>query len=72
VRAVLNSAISAVIVIDVNGKIIDWNPRAERLFGRTRAEALGQELAQLIIPPSYQQAHRRGCSTFRRPEKARY
>jgi PAS domain S-box-containing protein len=64
VRAVLNSAISAVIVIDVNGKIIDWNPRAERIFGWTRAEALGQELEELIIPPDYQQAHRRGLDHF--------
>jgi PAS domain S-box-containing protein len=64
VRAVLNSAISAVIVIDVNGKIVDWNPRAERIFGWTRAEALGRELAELIIPPDYRQAHRRGLEHF--------
>jgi len=64
VRAVLNSALSAVVVMDVTGRIIDWNPRAERLFGWTRAEALGQELAQLIIPPNYQQAHRRGLQHF--------
>ena len=64
VRAVLNSAISAVIVIDVMGKIIDWNPRAEGLFGWTRAEALGRELVELIIPPDYQQGHRRGLQHF--------
>jgi len=64
VRAVLDSAISAAIVIDVNGKIIDWNSRAERIFGWTRAEALGRELEELIIPPDYQQAHRRGLDHF--------
>src|SRR5688572_26511136 len=32
-RAVLNSAMSAVIVMDVGGKIIDWNLRAEKMFG---------------------------------------
>jgi PAS domain S-box-containing protein len=64
VRAVLNSALSAVIVIDAMGKIIDWNPRAERIFGWTRAEALGEELAELIIPPDYQQGHRRGLQHF--------
>src|SRR5882724_2046685 len=34
VRAVINSAISAVIVIDSVGDIIDWNARAEQMFGR--------------------------------------
>ena len=64
VRAVLNSALSAVVVMDVTGRIIDWNPRAERMFGWTRAEALGRELADTIIPAAYQQAHRRGLQHF--------
>src|SRR5439155_22821760 len=35
VRAVLDSALSAVIVIDTDGRIIDWTPRPERMFRGT-------------------------------------
>jgi len=63
-RAVLNSALSAVVVMDVNGKIIDWNARAESMFGWSRGEALGQELAATIIPQRYREAHRGGLQHF--------
>jgi PAS domain S-box-containing protein len=63
-RAVLNSALSAVVVIDAGGKIIDWNARAEKVFGWTRREALGQELAETIIPVRYREEHRRGLVRF--------
>jgi PAS domain S-box-containing protein len=63
-RAVLESALSAVIVINAQGKIIDWNPRAERMFGWTRGEVLDRELAETIIPVQHRDAHRRGLSHF--------
>jgi PAS domain S-box-containing protein len=64
VRAVLNSALSAVVVVDAWGKITDWNARAEKVFGWTRREALGQELAETIIPVRYREEHRRGLARF--------
>jgi PAS domain S-box-containing protein len=64
VRAVLNSALSAVIVMDNDGVIVDWNPRAERMFGWQRHEALGQQLAELIIPPQHRHAHQQGLQHY--------
>jgi PAS domain S-box-containing protein len=64
VRAVLDSAISAVVVIDATGTITDWNARAEQMFGWTRRESLGQKLAETIIPPQYREAHQRGMEYF--------
>jgi len=64
VRAIINSAISAVVVIDSAGDIVDWNERAEQMFGRPRQEAIGQELAEIIIPPRYRDAHARGMKHF--------
>jgi PAS domain S-box-containing protein len=64
VRAVLNCAVSAVIVIDEKGTIIDWNERAEKMFGWTREKAIGQELATTIIPPHFREAHRKGLRHF--------
>jgi PAS domain S-box-containing protein len=64
VRVVLNSALSAVIVIDATGKITDWNARAEAMFGWTYEAALGQEVIDTIIPLRYREAHRRGMERF--------
>jgi PAS domain S-box-containing protein len=64
VRAVLNSALSAVVVVDSDSKITDWNARAEQMFGWTRREAVGQKLSETIIPPRYQERHRRGLEHF--------
>ncbi len=49
-RAVLNSALSAVVVTDDLGRIIDWNARAEKMFGRGRGEVLGSDLGIVINP----------------------
>ena len=64
VRAVLNSAISAVFVVDSESKIIDWNARAEEMFGWTRSEALGRDMAETIIPSRYREANRRAIERF--------
>src|SRR5262249_6922319 len=63
-RAVLNSALSAVVIIDSNGKVADWNPRAEEMFGWKRSEIVGSELAETIIPPRHREAHRRGIQHY--------
>lgn len=64
VRAVLDSALSAVVVINVDGAIIDWNARAEKMFGWSRAEALGLNLADSIIPHRYREGHNRGMRHY--------
>lgn len=64
VRAVVDSALSAVVVIDREGRIIDWNARAETMFGRTRGEALGRDLASTVIPPRHREAHQRGLRRY--------
>ncbi|HKA60872.1 MAG TPA: CHASE domain-containing protein [Methylomirabilota bacterium] len=63
-RAVLESAMDAFVGMDHEGRITEFNPAAERLFGRTRDEVLGLELASVIIPPSFRKAHRRGLSRY--------
>ena len=59
-RAVLDSSLSAIVVIDSAGLVVDWNPRAEAMFGWTREEALTRDIAGLIIPESLREAHRKG------------
>lgn len=43
----------AVVEWDLEFRVADWNPSAERIFGYTREEALGQH-AHFIVPPQYQ------------------
>src|SRR6267143_6251370 len=65
-RAIIDTALDALIGINAQGIIIDWNPRAEVIFGWARGEALGQKLADLIIPSRYREAHERGLQHFLR------
>jgi PAS domain S-box-containing protein len=61
-RSILDSAMDAIVTIDHQGRILEFNPAAERLFGWARAAALGQELAGLIIPPRLRDRHRQGLA----------
>src|SRR5690242_5259003 len=54
----LHSPLDAVIKVDHRGNVIDFNPVAERIFGRKHDEVIGKELAEMIIPPRYREAHR--------------
>jgi PAS domain S-box-containing protein len=49
----------AVIFADTGGIIRIWNPAAERVFGYSRDEAVGQSL-DLIVPERFREAHWRG------------
>ena len=46
----------AIVVTDAGGAITFWNPAAERVFGYTQSEALGQSL-DLIIPERLRKRH---------------
>jgi two-component system, cell cycle sensor histidine kinase and response regulator CckA len=59
-RAILESALDCIITMDASGRVREFNPAAERVFGFSRAEAVGKELAELIIPSRMREQHRRG------------
>ncbi len=61
---ILERAPSAVISLDESGVITYWNRSAERMFGIPREEAIGRELAGLIVPERYRAAHRAGIERF--------
>jgi len=46
--AFLNKARDAILVQDLEGKIIFWNNGAERLYGWTRQEAMGRNAGELL------------------------
>ncbi|PWC31634.1 PAS sensor protein [Azospirillum sp. TSO22-1] len=69
--AVLDSAAEAVIYSDREGVIRLWNTGAERVFGFTAAEALGQSL-DLIIPERQRQVHWDGYDAVMASGQSRY
>ena len=63
-RALIDSALDCIISMNASGRIIEFNLAAERVFGYSRAEAVGQELASLIIPPELRERHRAGLRHY--------
>jgi PAS domain S-box-containing protein len=55
-RAVIDSAVDGIIVIDLHGRIESFNPAAERLFGHSERDVIGRNV-DLIIPSPYREGH---------------
>ena len=56
-RALLASALDAIIALDASGRVVEWNPAAEHIFGYTRDQAIGALLTDLISPPETRPHH---------------
>lgn len=63
-RAMLESSLDAFVSMDHRGRIIEWNPAAERMFGYPRGFAVGREMAELIVPPALRDRHREGLRRY--------
>ncbi len=63
-RAMLESAIEAIIGMDASGCITEFNPAAERKFRYARADVLGRPLADVLIPERSRDDHRRGLARY--------
>jgi diguanylate cyclase (GGDEF)-like protein/PAS domain S-box-containing protein len=71
VRAVVDSALDCIIAIDAQGRVLDFNPSAERTFGYRRADVIGATLADKIIPAAYREQHARGMERYLRTGQAK-
>jgi diguanylate cyclase (GGDEF)-like protein/PAS domain S-box-containing protein len=65
-RIVIETASDAFVGMDAHGTIVEWNRKAEELFGWRRDEALGRPLAETIVPERYRSAHARGVERYLR------
>jgi PAS domain S-box-containing protein len=59
-QEVIEHAHDAFVSMDRSGKINTWNAQAESIFGWSRHQALGYDLADLIVPSEHREAHRAG------------
>jgi PAS domain S-box-containing protein len=63
-QLIVETALDAVVTMNSAGLITGWNPQAERIFGWPRAEVIGRELAEVIIPQAHRAEHRLGLKRY--------
>jgi PAS domain S-box-containing protein len=61
-HAILETALDAIVIMDHEGRVVEFNPAAETMFGYARSEVLGRSLADVIIPPHLRPAHQAGLA----------
>jgi PAS domain S-box-containing protein len=64
IRAVIEASKDAFVAMNEAGVITAWNQQAENMFGWSKAEAVGRDLANTIIPSQYRKQHRVGLRRF--------
>jgi PAS domain S-box-containing protein len=63
-RAILDSALNGIITIDAQGRIVEFNPAAERLFGHEREAVLGKRVGDVLVPPTLRASQQRGWERY--------
>jgi PAS domain S-box-containing protein len=63
-QAVMEAALDAIVLMDHEGRVTDFNPAAEKTFGYLREEVVGKSLAEMLIPQSLRAQHQRGLSHY--------
>jgi diguanylate cyclase (GGDEF)-like protein/PAS domain S-box-containing protein len=63
-RAIIDTALDAVVQMNSEGIITGWNSQAEKIFGWTAEDVLGLILGETIVPPQYREAHTQGLEHF--------
>lgn len=66
-QSIVSTALDGIIVVDRDGRIIDYNRAAERIFGYSREEAIGADMEALVVPDNLMESHRTGMNRFREP-----
>lgn len=63
-RAILDTALDGVLLMDAGGRVVDWNRAAEHMFGWRRDEVVGQLLADCVVPAELRAAHQQGLARY--------
>ncbi|MBE9536892.1 MAG: HD-GYP domain-containing protein [Proteobacteria bacterium] len=63
-QLLVDSALDGIVTMDAYGRIIAFNPAAEKIFGYGRSEVIGQLVSKKLIPPKGRAAHDKGLKHF--------
>jgi PAS domain S-box-containing protein len=62
--AMLEASLDCIVSMDHRGRVVEFNAAAERTFGYSSEEAVGREMAEVIIPPELREQHRIGLARY--------
>ena len=65
-QAIISTSLDGILVVDYDGRIIGYNGAAERIFGYSIGEAMGQDMGELIVPDHLRDAHNAGMARYRK------
>jgi PAS domain S-box-containing protein len=68
---IVELALDAIISIDHEGRVVEFNPAAERMFGYKRDDVMGRQMAELLVPPHLRSAHYAGLKRYLATGEAR-
>jgi PAS domain S-box-containing protein len=66
IRAVLETALDCIIIMDGQSRIVEFNPAAERMFGYKRSDVLMKKMPELLMPPDLRDAYYLEITQFRK------
>jgi two-component system, sensor histidine kinase and response regulator len=68
-RIIGNSALDAIIMMDKDGKVVYWNPAAEKFFGYRANEIIRKDVHSILCPPKFNEMARKGFENFQKTGK---
>jgi len=68
-RAISDSALDAIIMMDSGGNVAHWNPAAEKMFGYSSKEIMGRGVHEVLAPNEYREQATRGLAGFAKSGK---
>lgn len=60
----MNAALDAIVTMNADGRIVEFNPAAERVFGYTKQSVIGRQVGETLVPPDQRDDHRRGLAHY--------
>ena len=68
--ATVSASLDGIIIVNSDGCIVEFSESAENIFGFKKVDILGQNMADLIVPDRYRDAHNAGMERMRETGKA--
>ena len=69
-EATVSASLDGIIIINAEGNVIEFSEAAERIFGHKKVDILGRNMAEIIVPERYRDAHNTGMERMRETGKA--
>ncbi|MEC7762628.1 MAG: ATP-binding protein [Pseudomonadota bacterium] len=62
---IVQSSLDAIVAVDRTGKIIEFNAAAEEIFGHRKADVVGRDMGEVIVPDALRDGHDAGMARYR-------